>query len=63
METAAEYGHENIVQLMLDQYADNYNCNRVMTEATRRGHENIVRLLLDQGANDFNWAMLPYIQQ
>ncbi len=48
-------GHENIVELLLDQDADvnltggRYDC--ALQAASAKGHENIVQLLLDKDAD------------
>ena len=52
--SAASGGHQNIVELMLEQGATNYN--HAMSIAAYYGHESIVRLLLDHGASDYNTA-------
>ena len=52
---AAKGGHLNIVQLMLDKGADNFNW--AMNSAAAGGHRDIVQLMLDKGANDFKRAM------
>ena len=47
MTYAALNGHQNIVELMIEKGADNYN--HAMSNAASQGHESIVRLLLDHG--------------
>ena len=52
---AAGGGHEKIVQMMIDEGADDFNST--MSEATGRGHEKIVQMMIDEGADDFYWMM------
>ena len=49
---AALGGHMNIVQLMLDKGATDYD--RALARAAEGGHMNIVQLMLDKGATDYN---------
>lgn len=59
MRHAAMNGHINIVKLMLDLGADNYN--QVMYASTERNTEqgiNIVKLMLDSGADNYNEVMV-----
>ena len=46
MTYAALYGHLDIVLLMLQQGANNYN--EVLSKAAREGHQNIVELMLEK---------------
>ena len=55
MRWAARGGHIDIVQLMLERGANNFN--QAMKYASKGGHIDIVQLMLDKGANDFNEAM------
>tara|TARA_R110001599_G_scaffold348704_1_gene576198 strand:- start:112 stop:753 length:642 start_codon:yes stop_codon:yes gene_type:complete len=55
IEWAAKGGHIDIVQLMLDKGANNYNT--IMRFASENGHIDIVQLMLDKGADNFNEAM------
>ena len=50
--TAASNGYLNIVELMLEKGADDYN--EAMTYAAASGHISIVELMLSHGANNFN---------
>ena len=50
--TAALNGHLNIVELMLEKGADDFN--EAMAMAAISGQVHIVRLMLDCGADDFN---------
>ena len=52
METAALNGHLNIVELMLEKGADDFN--EAMAMAAISGQVHIVRLMLDCGADDYN---------
>ena len=53
---AAEYGHEKIVNQMLELGANNYDMS--MANAAYAGHENIVNKMLKLGANDYDAAMV-----
>ena len=55
MAHAAANGHLNIVKLMFEKGADDYN--EAMGEAALNGHLNIVELMLEKGADDFNTGM------
>ncbi len=55
MINASRYGHMEIVELMLDKGADNYD--EAMANAASGGHMEIVELMLRLGATDYNWAM------
>ena len=52
---AAEYGHDELVKLLLDRGADvnaqGGEHDNALQAASSRGHEQTVRLLLDRGAN------------
>ena len=56
MARSSFFDHENIVRLMLDRGADNYN--ETMINAVRTGHESIVRLMLENDADNYNEAMI-----
>ena len=55
MANATLNGHIEIVRLLLQQGANNYN--EVLSKAAREGHQNIVELMLEEGADDYNEAM------
>tara|TARA_R110001599_G_scaffold322739_1_gene534055 strand:- start:1159 stop:1965 length:807 start_codon:yes stop_codon:yes gene_type:complete len=52
---AAKGGHRDIVKLLIDEGADNYNT--IMASAAKGGHRDIVQLMLDKGAQNFDRAM------
>jgi ankyrin repeat protein len=52
---AACLGHIDIVRLMIEKGADNFN--HAMFNAAKGGHIDIVKLLIEKGANDFDWAI------
>ena len=49
------YGHENMVRLMIELGANNYN--EIMIIVARTCHESIVGIMLEKGANDYYEAM------
>lgn len=55
MSVAAGYGHINIVKLMLDLGANNYN--KAIIEAAYYGWGDIVKLMLEKGANNYDTAL------
>ena len=59
--SAASGGHLDIVLLMLELGATNYNHS--MIAAAHRGHIEIVRQMLAQGADDYNSAMTEAASQ
>jgi len=50
-----EVGHMDIVQLMIQKGATQFNSS--MYWAARGGHLNIVQLMIQKGADDFNSAI------
>ena len=47
-----EYGHDNIVKLLINHGADVTACdNRAIKSASRRGNYKVVKLLIDNGAD------------
>ena len=60
MVRAALRGHQNIVELMLEKGATNYNH---AISISFYGHESIVRLMLDRGANNYNGAITEAASQ
>ena len=61
MTNATLNGHIEIVRLLLQQGANNYN--EVLSKAAREGHQNIVELMLEEGADDYNMAMTEAASQ
>jgi hypothetical protein len=55
MDRAAEGGHGDIVNQMLQLGARDYNLT--MARAAEGGHQDIVNQMLRLGATDYNWAM------
>ena len=55
METAAYYGHIEIVKLMLEKGAKNYDS--AMSYAASSGHIEIVKLMLEKGAKNYDSAI------
>lgn len=54
--TAAEYGHSDIVKLLIEYGANNYN--GALYQAAAKGYVDIITDLINAGANDFNIALL-----
>lgn len=52
---ASWYGQMDVVKLMLEKGADNYD--RSMFIATKNGQIDIVKLMLDKGATEYNKSM------
>lgn len=55
MAMASANGHSEIVNMMLDCGATDYN--RSLVNAAQFGHEHIVRLMIEKGANRYDRAM------
>lgn len=55
LRNAAEHKHTDIVYIMLERGATDYN--NAMINASRAGDLIIVKLMIDRGAKCFNWAM------
>jgi ankyrin repeat protein len=55
MGCAAEGGHMEIVKLMIEKDAIDFNY--AMANAAEGGHMEIVKLMIEKDATDFNWAM------
>jgi ankyrin repeat protein len=49
MNNAAKYGHKEIVQMMLDSGANNYNA--AMSSAAKYGHKEIVQMIKNYAKN------------
>ena len=52
---SAKEGHKDIVKMMLEKGATNYDCP--MEWAAIGGHKEIIELMLDKGATDYDGAM------
>ena len=52
---AVRAGHTNIVELMLEAGADDYNW--AASEAAKNGYTDIVKLMLDMGATNYREAL------
>ena len=52
---AAEFGHINIVHLMIEKGAAFFN--NALFYAAKGGHLKIVQLMIEKGANYFEWAI------
>jgi hypothetical protein len=58
MYEAAQYGHMNIVQFIIEKDKQrSIDWNYSMARAAEGGHMDIVQLMIENGATDWNWAM------
>ena len=61
---AANYGHENLVQMLIDFKAEIDSIDRIRTTplhlASQEGHVNVVNILLQKNANILNLDQQGY---
>ena len=61
MSSAAEKGHLDVVQFMIDKGANDWN--QAMLSAAENGYTEIVQLMIEKGADDWDSLFTPTIDK